>query len=67
MSKLGSANGIEARLGRENALNLIRLVLAVLVIVSHSFPIGGFGPDPSIGGLGLGSLLLVDFSPLAAT
>jgi peptidoglycan/LPS O-acetylase OafA/YrhL len=32
--------------GRDNALGLIRLVLAGMVIVSHSFPTGGFGDDP---------------------
>lgn len=62
MKPLGAhANVIENRLGRDNALNLIRLVLAVLVIVSHAFPIGGFGPDPAIGGLGLGSFAVGGF------
>lgn len=32
--------------GRHNAFGLIRLVLAALVIVSHAFPIGGWGHDP---------------------
>ncbi|MFC0483718.1 acyltransferase family protein [Pseudarthrobacter scleromae] len=45
----------------DNALNLIRLVLAVLVIVSHAFPVGGYGPDPAIGGLGLGSFAVGGF------
>lgn len=49
------------RLGRDNGLNLIRLALAVLVIVSHAYPIGGFGPDPAIGDLGLGSLAVGGF------
>lgn len=52
---------IDARLGRDNALNLIRLVLAVLVIVSHAYPIGGFGPDPVLGDLGLGSVAVGGF------
>ncbi|MDO9395716.1 MAG: acyltransferase [Herbiconiux sp.] len=32
--------------GRDNALGLIRLVLAAMVIVSHSFPTTGYGDDP---------------------
>lgn len=55
------AKVIGNRLGRDNALNLIRLVLAVLVIVSHAFPIAGYGPDPAFGGLGLGSLAVGGF------
>lgn len=31
--------------GHDNALNFLRLVLAVLVILGHSSPIGGFGMD----------------------
>lgn len=34
---------------RRNSLNAIRLGLAVLVIVSHSWPIGGYGQDPGQG------------------
>lgn len=34
---------LAARLGgRDNALNLVRLVLALLVIYGHAFPLGGF-------------------------
>ncbi|MCA0436940.1 MAG: acyltransferase [Austwickia sp.] len=32
-----------------NAFGLLRLVMAALVIVSHGFPIGGFGEDPMYG------------------
>lgn len=49
------------RLGRDNGLNLIRLLLAVLVIISHAYPIAGFGPDPAIGDLGFGSLAVGGF------
>jgi len=34
--------------GRRNSLGLIRLVLAAAVIVSHGFPLGGFGQDPLV-------------------
>ena len=49
------------RLGRDNGLNFIRLFLAILVIVSHAYPIGGFGPDPVLGDLGVGSLAVGGF------
>src|SRR3954451_5058370 len=29
-----------------NAIAFFRMVLAILVIASHSFALGGFGPDP---------------------
>lgn len=50
---------------RRNSLNFIRLVLAVLVIVSHSWPIGRFGPDPEIGSLPLGSFAVAGFFGLS--
>jgi len=36
----------EALNGTDNALGLIRLILATIVIVDHAFPLGGFGHDP---------------------
>lgn len=33
--------------GHDNALGIIRLVLASLVIFSHAFPVGGWGDDPA--------------------
>ena len=33
----------------------MRLALAVLVIISHTWPLGGFGDDPHLGDLTLGS------------
>lgn len=46
---------------RGNALNALRLTLAVMVIVSHSRPIGGFGPDPRFGDVNLGALAVGGF------
>ncbi|ROQ15540.1 peptidoglycan/LPS O-acetylase OafA/YrhL [Rathayibacter sp. PhB93] len=37
---------------RSNSINALRLGLAVLVIVSHSFPLGGYGDAPGAGGSG---------------
>lgn len=51
--------------GRANAFGLLRLVLAVLVIISHAFPVGGWGPDPmsgwTRGQAELGDLAVVGF------
>lgn len=40
---------------RDNSLNFLRFLFAALVLVSHTFPIGGFGGDPQIGHLKLGT------------
>ena len=40
---------------RANSLNLLRLVFAALVLVSHSYAIGGFAAEPRIGGVSLGA------------
>lgn len=40
---------------RANGLNLLRLILAAIVIISHSWSAGGFGPEPRIGDLNLGA------------
>ena len=42
---------------RNNAFGFLRLALAVLVVFSHSFPLGGFGSDP-LDGLTKGRLNL---------
>jgi peptidoglycan/LPS O-acetylase OafA/YrhL len=39
---------------RHNSLNALRLVFATAVIVSHAWPLGGFGNDPAFGGLTVG-------------
>lgn len=46
---------------RRNSLNALRLVLATLVIVSHSWPIGGFGEDPGVSDLSLGEWAVAGF------
>jgi peptidoglycan/LPS O-acetylase OafA/YrhL len=46
---------------RSNSLNAIRLLLAVLVIVSHSWPIGGFGDAPRWNGVSLGKCAVFGF------
>ena len=39
--------------GHNNSIGLLRLVFAVAVIVSHAFPLGGFGGEPRFGTWGL--------------
>jgi peptidoglycan/LPS O-acetylase OafA/YrhL len=46
---------------RHNSLNALRLALATLVIVSHAWPIGGFGEDPRVGDLSLGGWAVAGF------
>lgn len=46
---------------RNNSLNVIRLVLAVSVIFSHSFAIGMYGPEPQAGGTKLGTWAVLGF------
>jgi len=46
---------------RDNAFNLIRLILAALVIVSHSWPVSGVGDDPRLGDMKLGVLAVGGF------
>jgi peptidoglycan/LPS O-acetylase OafA/YrhL len=55
--------------GRDNALGLIRLVLASMVIVSHSFPTSGVGDDPfgpwAHGQQNFGGLAVIGFFALS--
>lgn len=53
-------------------INLIRLGLAALVLLSHSYPLGGFGGDPQVsnllglsGGISLGTLAVGAFFALS--
>lgn len=53
---------LRARLAtRENALNFLRLVLAGLVIVSHTWSVAGFGAEPQFGDLNLGAWAVAGF------
>ena len=45
----------------KNSLNAIRLILAALVIVSHSWWLGAYGPEPAPGGIKLGSWAVLGF------
>jgi peptidoglycan/LPS O-acetylase OafA/YrhL len=38
-----------ASIGGDNSIGAIRLIAALLVVLGHSFPIGGYGVDPLIG------------------
>lgn len=50
---------------RDNSLNLLRLALAVVVIVSHAWPLGGFGREPELGGMTLGKWAVAGFFALS--
>jgi peptidoglycan/LPS O-acetylase OafA/YrhL len=51
----------ESLSGSHHALTSTRLVLAAAVVVSHTWPIGGFGADPHLGDLTLGTFALLGF------
>ncbi|MGH3870129.1 MAG: acyltransferase family protein [Pseudonocardiaceae bacterium] len=46
---------------QDNGLNAIRLVLAFLVILSHSWPLSGFGDEPMLGDATIGSFAVGGF------
>ena len=46
---------------RNNSLNFLRLVFALLVIVSHSIPLGGFGNESIVGHATLGDISVDGF------
>ncbi|MEK8228038.1 acyltransferase family protein [Oerskovia sp. M15] len=50
---------------RNNSLNLIRLVLALLVLVAHSYPIAGAGHGPTIAQENLGGWAVIGFFALS--
>jgi peptidoglycan/LPS O-acetylase OafA/YrhL len=63
---MGNIFGVSRTLGtafdrRTNSLNAIRLGLAALVVVSHSWAIGGFGEEPELGGAHLGTWAVLGF------
>jgi peptidoglycan/LPS O-acetylase OafA/YrhL len=46
---------------QRNALNALRLLFALTVIVSHSWALGGFGDEPQAGGITLGTWSVLGF------
>ncbi|MDV7991222.1 acyltransferase [Rhodococcus sp. IEGM 1374] len=46
---------------RSNSLNSLRLILATVVIVSHSWPIGGFDGEPHLGTMNYGEIAVAGF------
>ena len=46
---------------RRNSLNFLRLVFALMVIVSHAWPVGGYGDDPRIAREKLGTWAVAGF------
>jgi peptidoglycan/LPS O-acetylase OafA/YrhL len=46
---------------RHNSLNFLRVALATAVIVSHAWPVGGFGFDPKFGDSGIGHWAVAGF------
>lgn len=46
---------------RHNSLNAVRLALAAAVVVSHTWPLGGYGSDPALGDRSVGSLAVAGF------
>lgn len=50
---------------RRNSLNAFRLVLASLVVVSHSWLLSGSGPQPALGGIDLGTWAVIGFFSLS--
>lgn len=46
---------------KSNALSFLRLFFALLVVVSHAYPLGGFGTEPVIFGMSLGGLAVAGF------
>jgi peptidoglycan/LPS O-acetylase OafA/YrhL len=50
---------------RRNSLNAFRLLLASLVVVSHSWLLSGSGPQPELGGAALGTWAVIGFFGLS--
>lgn len=57
----GSRTLAEALGSRANALNGLRLVFAAAVIVSHAWWLGGYGPEPQLYGIKLGTAGVMGF------
>lgn len=50
---------------RHNSMNLVRLLLAWAVLVSHSYPIAGWGEGPGYAGENLGGWAVIGFFALS--
>lgn len=46
---------------RNNSLNLVRLALALAVIWHHTFPLGGYGPSPTVLNVAVGAWAVFGF------
>lgn len=51
--------------GRNNALNLIRFLLAAAVIYSHTYPLGGYGREPNVANTTVGTMAVGAFFALS--
>jgi peptidoglycan/LPS O-acetylase OafA/YrhL len=62
---LSEKSVLNALNGHNNSLGIMRLVLALAVIASHAYPLGGFGVEPLVGVLGasdsLGAIAVAGF------
>ena len=63
-ARLGSWTGHQLN-PRRNSLNAIRLVLALAVLLHHTYPLGGFEGHPTIGGVSLGAWAVYSFFVLS--
>ena len=60
-SSMTSPRTLAAYSPKRNSLNALRLLLALTVVASHSFTLGGFGPEPHVGPYSLGTISVCAF------
>ncbi|WP_208710845.1 acyltransferase [Sinomonas sp. R1AF57] len=58
---LGTRTLGEALTGSGNSLNALRLAFAACVIISHAWWLGGYGPEPALFGIKLGTAGVMGF------
>src|ERR671927_618625 len=62
----GRPHSLSRRLDpRANSLNFLRLLLALTVIVSHAWPLGGLGKEPLLDGRSPGGYAVYGFFALS--